>query len=75
MLNSIDGIYRDGKIELLEPAPSGAAGRVIVTFLNTQAVDLEERGIDAAQAADLRNRLKAFSADWDLPEMDAYDAP
>ena len=38
------------------------------------AVDLQDRGIDQQQAADLRQRLKTFSQDWDRPEMDAYDA-
>ena len=71
---SVEGIYRDGKIELLEPAPAGAAGRVLVTFLDSGSVDLADRGIDAAQAADLRRRLAAFEDDWNRPEMDVYDA-
>jgi hypothetical protein len=70
----VEGVYRDGKIELLEPAPADAKGKVIVTFLETAAVDLADRGIDKAQAADLRHRLKPFSDDWDRPEMDTYDA-
>ena len=37
-------------------------------------VDLASRGIDESQAADLRQRLKPFSNDWNQPEMDAYDA-
>lgn len=74
MLKSVEGIYRDGKVELLEPAPPEAKGKVIVTFLDTTTVDLADRGIDEAQAADLRHRLKPFAEDWDRPEMDAYDA-
>jgi hypothetical protein len=74
MLQSVEGVYRDGKIELTEPAPEGAAGRVIVTFMSTAVVDLAEKGIDEAQAADLRGRLSAFAADWNNPEMDSYDA-
>jgi hypothetical protein len=74
MLKSIEGIYRDGKVELLEPPPSNASGRVIVTFLTSPSVNLQERGIDPLQAAELRHRLKAFSDDWDRPEMDVYDA-
>lgn len=73
MLNSIEGVFRDGKVELLEPAPPNAAGRVIVTFLSPTAVDLQERGIDEEQAADLRRRLAAFAEDWNRPEMDVYD--
>ena len=74
MLKSLEGVYRDGKIELLEPAPPNAEGRVIVTFLPSQTVDLAGRGINREQAADLRHRLGAFAADWDRPEMDIYDA-
>ena len=33
MLQSIKGVCRDGRVELLEPPPPGAEGRVIVTFL------------------------------------------
>ncbi len=76
MLKSIEGVYRDGKIELVEPAPSNAEQRVIVTFLSgAEPVDLTERGIDQQQAADLRRRLGAFAEDWQQPEMDVYDAP
>lgn len=74
MHQSVEGIYRDGKVELLEPAPTEAAGRVIITFLESRGVDLAEKGISPPQAADLRHRLRAFSADWDRPEMDVYDA-
>jgi len=75
MLQTIEGIVREGKVELLEPIPEGAKGRVIVTFLeNGDAVSLPERGIDEQQAADLRRRLIAFAEDWEAPEMDVYDA-
>jgi hypothetical protein len=75
MLKSVQGVYRDGKVELLEPVPEGVAGRVIVTFLSERAaVDLTERGIDPQQAADLGRRLAAFAEDWQRPEMDVYDA-
>lgn len=74
MLNSVGGIYRDGKEELLESAPPHAAGRVIVTFLDGATIDLSERGIGEEQAADLRRRLATFAEDWNKPEMDAYDA-
>lgn len=74
MLRTVEGVFRDGKVELLEPVPAELEGRVIVTFL-AEAIDLARRGIQPAQAADLRNRLKAFAADWDQPDMDVYDAP
>ena len=74
MIKSVEGVYRDGKIELLEPAPENAAGPVIVTFLSVPGeVDLATRGITPEQATDLRRRLAAFADDWQRPEMDVYD--
>jgi hypothetical protein len=74
MLRSIEGVFRDGRIELLESPPAHMDGKVIITFLGARAVDLEQRGIDQDQAAELRERLRAFGEDWDRPEMDVYDA-
>ena len=71
---TVEGIYRDGKVELLENPGSGAEGRVIVTFLEEGAVTLSDRGIDEADAANLRARLHTFAEDWESPEMEAYDA-
>ena len=74
MWRSVEGIYRDGRVDLLEPAPADTEARVIVTFLSSgKVVDLAERGIDQRQAADLRQRLKTFAEDWDRPEMDVYE--
>ena len=74
MLKSIEGVFREGKIELFESPSADLEGKVIVTFLSTGSVDLTQIGIDERQAADLRNRLKTFSDDWERPEMDVYDA-
>jgi hypothetical protein len=75
MLKTVEGIYRDGKVELLETPEAIHEARVIVTFLPTAGpVDLRARGIDEAHAAELRERLKPFAEDWDRPDMDAYDA-
>ncbi len=76
MLKSLEGVVRDGRIELLEPLPEGATGRVIVTLVSPpdSVVDLADRGVDRQQAADLRRRLATFAEDWQRPEMDAYDA-
>jgi hypothetical protein len=74
MLTSVEGIFQDGEVKLMEPVPEGASGRVIVTFLpGPKSIDLRERGIDKNQAADLRARLSAFAEDWQRPEMDVYD--
>ncbi len=37
------------------------------------AVALHDRGLDEAQAADLRSRLKSFAEDWERPEASIYD--
>jgi hypothetical protein len=84
MLQTIEGVYRNGKIELLE-APSASEGmRVIVTFLDAPAlpaestgashlsVDLASRRITPEQAPGLRSRLQTFAEDWNRPEMDVY---
>jgi hypothetical protein len=74
MFRAIEGVYRQGKIELVEIPPSDMEGKVIVTFLNGGSVDLASRGISEEHAADLRQRLQTFVDDWDRPEMDVYDA-
>lgn len=72
---TIEGIYRDGKIELLEiPTDVDDESRVIVTFVPDGSIDLADRGIDETMATNLRNRLQTFVDDWDRPEMGAYDA-
>jgi hypothetical protein len=74
MYNTFEGIFRNGKIELLECPADMKEARVIVTFLPLKkSIDLRDRGIDEEQAADLRWRLQAFSDDWSRPEMDIYD--
>ena len=73
MTITVQGIYRDGKIELAE-IPSELKGEtpVVVTFL-TDALDLRAYGIDEAHAAELRTRLATFAEDWDSPDMDIYN--
>lgn len=74
MLRSVEGVYRDGRIELKEsPGEVSDETPVIVTFLDDGGVDLRSRGIDEVQAAELRARLAPFAEDWESPEMDIYD--
>ena len=70
---TIEGTYKDGKVELAKLPPQVDQSRVLVTFLESDGVDLRARGIDVAQAAELRARLKPFAGDWDRPEADIYD--
>jgi hypothetical protein len=70
---TIEGTYKNGKVELAEIPLQVNQSRVLVTFLESSGVDLRTRGIDANQAADLRARLKTFAEDWERPEADIYD--
>ncbi len=74
MLTSIQGVYRRGKIELEKrPVDMPDETNVIVTFLRSNAINLQERGIDETEAVDLRARLALFAEEWDSPEMSIYD--
>lgn len=73
MLQSLEGIYRNGKVELLETPSNIEESRVIVTFLTANSVELASRGINQQQAADLRARLQTFAEDWERPDMAGYD--
>jgi hypothetical protein len=74
MLKSVEGVYRDGKIELTElPRDVRDETRVIVTFLEMSHIDLQARGIDEAQAAELRAQMGTFAEEWDSPDMAIYD--
>jgi hypothetical protein len=74
MLTSVEGVYVDGVIKLIEqPAQVPPGAHAIVTFLPCNGVDLRAHGISAAEAAELRERLSAFAEDWESPEMSAYD--
>ena len=74
MLKSVEGVYRNGKIELAElPGEVRDDTRVIVTFLETSDIHLHERGIDETQAAELRAQLGSFAEEWDSPDMALYD--
>lgn len=45
MLTSIEGVYRNGHIELVEqPTTVSDNTRVIVTFLDREQIDLRARG-------------------------------
>jgi len=71
---SIEGIYKEGKVVLLETPDNVDEARVIVTFIPEGSVDLAKRGLDESQVVNLRSRLRTFAEDWDRPEMGAYDA-
>jgi hypothetical protein len=74
MVKCVEGVYREGKVELLEPPGEVEESRVLVMFLpRSGSVDLRARGIGEAEAAEMRWRVAAIAEDWDRPEMDVYD--
>ena len=70
---TIEGTYKNGKVELAEKPAQVNQSRVLVTFLESNGVDLRARGIDETQAVELRARLKTFTEDWERPEASIYD--
>ena len=73
MLTTIEGVYRDGRVELKSlPSDVAEEAKVIVTFIDAD-VDLTAHGIDRSIAEILRNNLATFADDWNSPEMSIYD--
>ncbi|MEH2141154.1 hypothetical protein [Nostoc sp.] len=74
MLTSVEGTYRNGRVELTEqPTDVDEGTQVIVTFIRSDEIDLASQGINEAQAEILRSHLATFADDWDSPEMSIYD--
>ena len=77
MPQSVEGVYRDGKVELLEPAPANANGRVIVTFLPPASQDegeqapqlsimeLRGKGADLWRGVDAATYVDELRSEWD----------
>jgi hypothetical protein len=75
MLKTIPGTFKSGVIQLGEPVPDLPDGPVLVTFLETGAVDLGGPSLTPSQVAELRGKLAAWEADWNAPGMEIYDQP
>jgi hypothetical protein len=74
MHTTVEGTYRNGRVELTEtPQNVSEETRVLVTFLTPGNIDLRAVGITEPQAEELRSRLSTFAEDWDSPEMSEYD--
>lgn len=82
MLQSVEGIYREGTIELLETPAEVQESRVIVTFLSNvknaesdgeaKGVNLRCLSVSREETAELRHKFSTFE-DWNDPAMDIYD--
>jgi hypothetical protein len=76
MLKSVEGIYREGKVELLETPEDVNEARVIVTFLPASRYgDAQPPALTPAEIAELRGKLAAWPEDWNAPGMEVYDVP
>lgn len=73
MSKSVAGVYRDGKVEIIEPPGDVPEGTPVLVTFPEISYELRERGISEVQAADLRARLRTFAEDWESPEMGIYD--
>jgi hypothetical protein len=74
MLTTVEGVYRNGKIELIElPHNLHEDTPVIVTFLSGRLIDLQAREISEVEAAEVRTHLLTFAEEWNSPEMELYD--
>jgi hypothetical protein len=70
------GTIKNGVVVLPPDTQLADGTQVRVETVNGEesgGVDLRSRGINEAQAAELRARLSSFAEDWDSPEMDLYD--
>jgi hypothetical protein len=73
MMQSVAGVYRDGKVELLEKPPVVGEARVIVTFLPAGPARPQPPAFTPDELAELRGKFAAWEADWNAPGMEAYD--
>jgi len=69
---TVEGIYKDGKIELLETVSEVKQAKVLITFLETSDVDLRTLGISREEAGELREKFATFE-DWNDPALDIYN--
>ena len=60
--------------EIIKNQQESKSGDFIDEGQKKEAIDLQYRGINREQAANLRARLQSFAEDWNCPEMDLYDA-
>lgn len=70
---TIEGTYKDGQITLTETPAQISESKVLIMFLESKEINLKERGIDKAQATELKAKLGTMTEDWNRPEMDVYD--
>ena len=80
MLQTIEGVYENGRVDLAELPRDVGRVHVIDTFLpavSTAAAETlkpQAPQFSPAELAELRGKLAAWDEDWNAPGMEAYDA-
>ena len=69
---TVEGIFKNGHVELLEEVHDIDEAKVLVTFVQNGDLSIECLGLDAAAAAELRSKFESFE-DWNDPAMDIYN--
>ena len=73
MFQTIEGVFRNGKVELLQSPENIQDARVIVTFLPEPIGSGESPTFTPEELADLQGKLAAWEEDWNAPGMEPYD--
>jgi hypothetical protein len=74
MIKCVEGIYKNGKVELLESLEEPEGARVLVTFLPKATDAPTPPDFTHEELVELRGKLAAWEEDWNAPGMEAYDA-
>jgi hypothetical protein len=74
MIQTVEGVFKNGKVELLEEPENVRDSRVLVTFLPEAGGPVGGPLFSADEMADLRGKLAAWEEDWNAPGMEEYDA-
>jgi hypothetical protein len=72
MIQTLEGVFRNGKVELLQVPENVREARVIVTFL-PEHIESDSQTLTPDEVADVRGKLEAWEEDWNAPGMEAYD--
>lgn len=73
MIQTVEGLFRNGKVELLQEPDNISEARVIVTFLPDHIRSAGAPTFTPEEVAELRGKLAAWEEDWNAPGMEAYD--
>jgi hypothetical protein len=74
MVKSVEGVYRDGKVELIEPiAEAEGFARNCDMGPTRQRSGPSRQGNRRIAGRRFTPAARAFAEDWDRPEMNAYD--